>query len=183
MVTLNRIESEFTFAAKLLDKIYSEYCSKNFSSPEHQKFIFLKLQWSIIQFEVCSDILNFHRTEKGTFARKASLKSIIHKIFEFRKPLISTHIKTIEDLAVSKSLGKEKNKLVEISKNFRKIINKIEQYKKLRNVATGHYDPDILKQIKYIESIDENEVIDLILSFESFMKDLSSLLQDIGKSR
>jgi len=182
METLNRIKKERIGAAEILAKSYSEYCSQNFSSPEHQKFILLKLQMSIIQFEICSDILNVLRTEKSTFGRKVALKSIIHKIFEYKKPLKAKHIKTIHDLAGSKSLEQEKNHLAAISKNYRKIINKIEQYNELRDVATAHYDPDISKQIKAIESIDENEAIDLIRAFLLFKKDITSLMRDIGKS-
>jgi hypothetical protein len=182
METLNRVEKEWIGAAEILAKSYSEYYSQKFSSSEHQKFILLKLQWAIIQFEICSDMLNVLRTKKSTFGRKVALKSIIHKIFEFRKSLTATHINTIQDLAVSKNLEQEKNKLAEISKNYRTIINKIQQYNELRKVATAHYDPDISKQIKAIESIDENEAIDLIGAFLLFKKDITSIMRQIGKS-
>ena len=66
-------------------------------------------------------MLNVLRTEKSTFSKKVALKTIIHKIFEYKKSLTGTHVKTIHELAESKSLKAEKSHLAAISKNYRKI--------------------------------------------------------------
>lgn len=179
MANIEKIEQARFVAEEILNKTYIEY-SHPFTSGEHRKFCLLKMQTASIHFELCSEMMEFCKTQSASFARKVALKNIIHKIFEYKKSLKNHYIKTINELAESKCLVDEKIKLSQVSKQYRKAINKIDEYKPLRNAASGHYDPDISKQLCHIDSIVEDEALKLIEVFLSYNREVLALFRDIG---
>lgn len=179
MDNIEEIEQVRFVAEENLNKAHIEY-SQPFTSGEHHKFYLLKVQAALIQFELSSEMVKYCKTKWPSFASKVALKDMLHKIFEYKKTLKNHHINTINELADSKCLGDEKTKLSKISKQYRTAINKIDQYKPLRNVAGGHYDRDISKQLSCIESIVEDEAIKIIKDFLSYNKKVLELFRDIG---
>lgn len=179
MDNIEEIEQVRFVAEENLNKAHIEY-SQPFTSGEYHKFYLLKVQAALIQFELCSEMVEYCKTKWPSFASKVALKDMIHKIFEYKKTLKNHHINTINELAESKCLADEKTKLSKISKQYKEAINKIDQYKPLRNVVGGHYDPDISKQLCYLESIVEDKALKLIKVFLSYNKEVLALFRDIG---
>jgi hypothetical protein len=181
MKSKEKIEEALNNAEKILNQTYQEYCSELFSSEGHRKFWLLKMQAALFQFEMCSGMDELMKIQSPSFARKAVLKDLIHKVFEYKKSLKGHYIKKLDELAENKNLDSERVLLSEVSKKYRIAIKNIEQYKPLRNAATGHYDPDIQKQLSYIEDIKEDEALELISNFLIYNKEVLKLLRDIGK--
>jgi hypothetical protein len=171
-----------SWAVDLLNNVHKELYQPC-TSEEHRKFLLLKVQAAIIQFELCSGFLNLVMTPENCFARKVILKSIIHIVFEYRITLKNHHIKTLLDLCDSKSFNSEKENLAKIIKEYRKAIKQIDKFQELRIKATGHYDPDIATQVSLIESINENESIETIKIFISFNNHILESLSKIGRKK
>jgi len=180
MKTKDKIEQAKNNAEKILNQTYDEYSSQRFLSDEHREFCLLKMQAALFQFEMCSGMDELIKIQSSSFTRKAVLKGLIHKVFEYKKTLQGHYIKKLNELAESKSLDSERVLLSEISKKYRIAIKNIEQYKPLRNAATGHYDPDIQKQISHIEDIKEDEALALVTNFLIYIMEVSELLRNIG---
>lgn len=171
----NRAEAE-----ALLNNIHKEI-NQPYSSNDHHKFTLLKVQAAIIQFELCSGFLNLIMTPENCFASKVIFKGLIHIIFEYKKALKRHHLKTIMDLCESKSFYSERENLKRIDGEYRKAIKDINKYMELRNKATGHYDPDIEKQVSYIGSINEEEALKIIKQFVLFNNNILESLSRIGR--
>jgi len=139
------------------------------------------MQAALFQVDMCSGMDELMKIQSSSFTRKAVLKGLIHKVFEYKKTLKGHYIKKIDELAESKSLDSERVLLSEISKKYRIAIKNIEQYKPLRNAATGHYDPDIQKQISHIEDIKEDEALELITNFLIYNNEVFKSFRNIGK--
>ncbi len=175
-----KIEEALIDSEKILNRTHKECSSQSFLSPEHRMFCLLKMQSALFQFEICSGMAELIKIQNYSFAKKAKLKDLIHKVFEYKKTLKSHHIKKMMELAESKHLANEKALLSEVTKKYRNAIKNIEKYKTLRNLATGHYDQDIQKQISYINDIKEDETLDRILAFLRYDKEITELLKEIG---
>lgn len=153
------------------------------TSKEHTEFCLLKIQAAIIQFELCSGIITLSMAKEGSFANKVMLKGLIHIVYEYKKSLKDHHIKTMIALCDSKSFASEKARLSRIVKKYRQAIKALEEFKPLRNVATGHYDPDISKQVSAIESVVEEKTLEALRQFCLFDKDILASLVRVGRKQ
>ena len=169
-----------SLAENLLNNVYKELYQSH-TSEEHHKFILLKVQAAIIQLELCSGFLNLVMTPENCFARKVILKSLIHIVFEYSSTLRNNHIKTLMDLCDHKGFTSEKENLSRIVKASKKALKQIDKYRELRRKTTGHYDPDIAKQVLLIESINEDESIEAIKQFIYFNNVVLESLSKIGR--
>jgi hypothetical protein len=152
-------------------------------SEDHRKFDLLTVQAAIVQFELCSGLFQLLMTPMDCFASKVILKSLVHIIFEYRKSLKEHHIKTLMDLCDSKSFDSEKERLIQINKQYKKAINQLDQFRDLRKTATAHYDPDIAKQVSLIESINEDDSLNILKEFILFHKYVLESLFRVGRKR
>lgn len=175
-----KIEKALIESEQILNQTHKESSSQSFLSPEHRMFCLLKMQAALFHFEICSGMAELIKIQNYSFAKKAKLKDLIHKVFEYKRTLKRNHIKKVMELAESKHLANEKALISEVTKKYRMAIKNIEKYKTLRNSATGHYDQDIQKQISYINDINEDEALELILAFLSYDKEITELLKKIG---
>lgn len=179
---MNEIEKLYearSEAENILNKVHTEFHQPH-TSDEHRKFCLLKLQAATFNFEFCSGLVQFVMTHKNCFASKVMLKGLIHIIFEYKKLVKKHYIKTLMDLCDTKSFDSEKGKLSLLTKQYKKTINQIDQFLNLRNKATGHYDPDIARQMSLIDSINEDDCLKLLLKFKLFHKDVLDSLCRIG---
>jgi len=173
----NRSEAEDT-----LKNVYKEL-HQSHASGGHRNFLLFRVQAAIIQFELCSGLFNLMMTPKNCFASKIIFKGLLHIIFEYTKTLKNYHIKMLMDLCDSKSFNSEKDNLTRITRKYRTAIKQIDKFMKLRNMATGHYAPDIAKQISLIESINEDESLKVIKQFVLFNKDVLESMSKIGRKK
>ena len=168
--------------AELLNKVHEELY-QSYASEEHRKFLLLKVQTAIVQFELCSGFLNLLMTPENCFARKVILKGLIHIVFEYRTTLKNHYIKTLIDLCDSKNFNSEKENLSKITKKYRKAIKQIDKFQDLRNMATGHYDHDTSEQVSLIESINESKSIEVIKQFLFFNIEVLESLYKVGRKK
>jgi len=184
MLVMNEIEKlyeERSAAENILNNAHAELHHPH-TSDEHRKFCLFIVQAAIVQFEFCSRLVQLVMTHENCFASKVILKGLIHIIFEYKNSLKSHHIKILKELCESKSFDSEKEKLTVLTKQYKKAMNQIDQFRDLRNKATGHYDPDIARQVSLIDSINEDDSLQLLTKFSLFHKDVLESLWRIGRN-
>ena len=177
-----KLNEELSIAESNLNSLYEEL-HQPCTSKEHRKFCLLKVQAAIVQFELCSGLLQYVMAQYNCFASKVALKGLIHIIFEYKKSLKSHHIKTLMDLCDSKNFDSEKEKLTLLTKQYKEAISQIDQFRNLRNKATGHYEDDIEKQVSLIESLSEDDCLELLKKFNLFHKEILKSLRRIGRKQ
>lgn len=166
-------------AERILNKAYEDYHASS-QSAEYQEFHALKLQAAIVQFELCSQIKQFLESTPLSFASKVNLKDFIHKVYEYDKTFRGSHVNRICVLARKKGLPALVTKLQESYRTWRKDLGGIASFKNIRNKTSGHYDPDIAKQVQHIESIKENDALTAFEAFLSYNKEVLEILRNIG---
>ena len=182
MNILEKIKKERLIAENILNGVYNQLHQRHISS-EHRKFLLLKVQAAIVQFEICSGLLQLVMSQENCFARKVILKGLIHIIFEYKKTLKNHHIKTLMDLCESKNFASEKEELSRLTKEYKKALKQIDRFLDLRDQSTGHYDPDTAKQVSLIESIDENDSLKMLIQFSLFNKGILESLSRVGRKQ
>lgn len=177
MEALKKIEKTVISSERLLNDSYQHF--RESKTEDELRFHALKLQITILQFEVASEIEQIIRRPPGGFAAQVALKDILHKIVEYDRTLRGSHIKKILDYAAMRGVSHVKGEISKISKEWSKKLKAIESFITLRNKSTGHYDSDIDAQVSAIEVIDSDEAIDVIFSFLSFNHEITGVLRDI----
>jgi hypothetical protein len=168
-------------AERNLNAAFTEYASHEGGAVK-STFLSLKLQASLVQYELCADIETFQRTQPSGFARKVFLKNVLHKIVEYTDTLRHRHLQKIVALSSDRGLNTRTAQLQAISREWRRKLN-TEQFRALRNKASGHYDADIRAQIAVIEQLDEDAALDTVVSFLEFDLQILAVLQAVGANK
>lgn len=177
MEALKKIEKIVISSEQLVNDSYQHF--RQSKTKDELQFHALKLQITILQFEVAFEIEQIIRRAPKGFAAQIALKDILHKIVEYDRTLRSNHIKKILDYAAMRSVSHVNDEISKISKKWSKELKAIESFITLRNKSTGHYDSDIDAQVSAIEAIDSDDAIDVIISFLSFNHEITGVLRDI----
>ncbi|MBI3585367.1 MAG: hypothetical protein HY096_15630 [Nitrospinae bacterium] len=178
MDIISKINKATTDAERILNKAYEDYHAYS-QNAECQELYALRLQAAIVQFEFCSQMKQIAESNLCSFASKVKLKDFIHKVYEYNKTLRGSHINRICVLAHNRGLPALVTKLQESSRTWRKALGKIDSFKNIRNKTTGHYDPDIAKQVQWIESIKENDAFTAFETFLSYNMEVLKILKNI----
>ena len=116
------------------------------------------------------------------FARKVFLKNTIHKIVEYTDTLRGKHIRKVMALGEGRGLKNAAATLKLISAEWRHRLN-TEQFRLLRNKASGHYDANIKDQVEVIDRLGEDTMLDTVMSFLTFNLQILSVLKAIGANK
>jgi FtsZ-binding cell division protein ZapB len=142
----------------------------------------IKLQTTIFQYEICLDIVAFVTNNPIGFARNVSLKGVIHKLFEYELLISGNLTKRVTDLAVARGLTNLSINLKNEKRKWQSQFKKLSGWADIRNTATGHYDRDTNEQVKSLEAINPQEVMDICAAFLSFNMAFLGLLAEVGKN-
>jgi hypothetical protein len=178
MRTLHAVDRAVATAQKTLNHAFSEYAAHDGTEIKGQ-FLAFKLQACIIQYEICSDFALLLRIKPMRFARKVFLKNALHKIVEYTDTLRTKHLHRIVLLAKERGLNNTAEELQRTGTMWRRRLN-TEQFRRLRNKASGHYDQNIQEQVEVIDLLDEDAALDAMTNFLTFNLQILSMLKAIG---
>ena len=181
METLKKLEEGRSRAEQILNQAYADV-NRQHASLEETEFHRLKIQFDIIHFQAFSAMISILKAEPHTFARKVALKEILHMIYEYKGTVTQHHIWRLCQLGEYKGAYDTVTRLRELVRDFRDEFKSLDEYKTLRDKATGHYDQDISVQIAAIERIDEDAALAHALAFAEFQGRFAVLLREIGRA-
>ena len=107
---------------------------------------------------------------------------MLHKIVEYTATLRSKHVRQMRELAEGRNLGTVVAELKEISLTWRRRLD-TEQFRPLRNKASGHYDGNIEEQVELIDQLDAAAALDTVKKFLAFHLEILSVLKTIGANK
>lgn len=151
------------------------------TSEDARIFHSLKLQITILQFEIASEVEQIIRRRPLDFAIKVALKDVLHKIVEYDRTLRSQHIKKILDFAERRGASFAADAISTVTKRWNPKLRLLESFSTLRNKSTAHYDGNIEAQVSAIEAINVDDAVDVIFAFLSFNHEVTGVLRDIVK--
>lgn len=109
-------------------------------------------------YEIWTDLLSFERNDPDGFARAIAIKALIHRLIEFNRHLDEYLIPKVLVYAEKNHIPFVEGDARDMRKRWRPTFKQLEKWKKIRNKATGHYDPDAAEVVALLESIDVFEV-------------------------
>lgn len=177
--TLKKIARVTRAAEQNLNRLFSQWHAD--SKSEHREFYALRLQCASIQYELCAQMGEFLQAEPHGYGRKIALKDLLHKAFEYDQTLRKHHVQRLISLAESRHMTVTVERLRRLCREWKKPLEQLAQFKDLRNAASGHYDPDIVKQVDHVAGIIESDALDAIRSFMAFTLAINKILRDVGR--
>ncbi|KVQ67918.1 hypothetical protein WT22_06400 [Burkholderia territorii] len=135
-----------------LNESYDEFIN---SDRESYRFVEeLKLRTHIFCYEIWTDVATFGRNNPRGFARIVAFKSILHKLVEFAQGVDSHLRPAVLEYAARQGKNFTDTDWNELRSRWRPTFKRIVEWRKIRNKATGHYDPDTAEVVSKISSID-----------------------------
>lgn len=173
------IESALTAAHERLNSAYEEYkgCADELASEFHE----LRLQACIFQYDICVEMASIIRNEPSGFSLSVALKGIVHKLFEYYQTLNKHIIPKLLRLATARCVPDDRDEIRAERKNWQGELCKLEARSVARNNATGHYEPNMEKQVAAIRGIDQTEVMGVSIAFLSFNMAILRILAKAGR--
>ncbi|MFJ1212289.1 hypothetical protein [Burkholderia pyrrocinia] len=132
----------------------------------------LTLRTHIFCYEVWTDVANFGRNNPRGFARIVAFKSILHKLVEFAQGVDSHLRPAVLEYATRQGRNFSDADWSELRARWRPTFKRISEWKKIRNKATGHYDPDTAEVVLLLASIDVDLVRETAYEFVMFYTEL-----------
>jgi hypothetical protein len=137
------------------------------SNAETREFFLLKVQLLIFYYDVQTGMLNVGRNNPKGFAQAVALKTLYHSLYEYEKRMRETLVPRIQRYAASRKKPID-TALEAEEKKWRAQLARIRGWKKLRNMATGHYGKDIELQIELLKKLSQKEVLPVARAFVDY---------------
>ncbi len=135
----------------------------------------------MFQYEICLEMAGFVINNPQGFARKVSLKGLIHRIYEYDKLLRHHLVNTLISMANERGVLIDSADIKKEKIKWKDELSKLKKWSDIRNGATGHYGKDVASQVNLVKSIDENEVMSVTQAFLSFNMSIIRVFLDAGK--
>jgi len=172
------IDDVLAAAEERLNSAYAEYEEARHDVPI--EFNEMRLQASIFQYDICAEMASFMRNAPTGFARNVALKGLVHRLFEYNLTL-SQLIPGLLNLTKARKLSIDQQDIKAQRKKWSVEFRKLRAWSGTRNVATGHYSPDLAKQVEALKSIDSAEVVAVCTAFLSFNMAILRILLEAGR--
>ena len=162
-----------------LNEAYDIFQKSHIGGLAHE-FDAIKLQASIFQYEICVELGAFVNNNPSEFARKVSLKGIVHKLFEYN--LVSNGLlRRVTALSRSRGFEVSDEAFKNERRKWRLQFKKLAAWSSVRNTATGHYDKDTDAQAEALNLIDPEEVMSVVVAFLSANMAFLQMLRAVGR--
>jgi len=164
---------------KNLNDAYQRF-HQNKSSSDNE-FFEIKLQCCIFQFDLCREMVSVYQQQHTGFAGSASLKGLVHKLFEY-EALVKNHLRgRLLELAARRNIQVDREALAELDAHSKPALKALRKWNSVRNKAAGHYDSDLRLQVELIESLRYDQVFDTACAFVQYNMGLLFILRDAGQ--
>jgi len=141
----------------------------------------LKLQATIFQYEICTEMVSFQRNQPAGFSRNVALKGLIHRLYEYDQLLSSHLINRLLSLARARGVAIESSEIKAERKKWREQLGKLQKWSDVRNQATGHYGKDIASQVRVVKAISEEDVMSVTQAFLAFNISILTIMKNAGR--
>lgn len=175
---MTNLDEIFQSAHEQLNAAYAVYLKKH--SGLAGEFDEIKLQATIFQYEICTEILSFVRNNPSDFARSVLLKGVVHKLFEYDHLMKGALVKRVIELALARGVSSSAIELRSEKKKWRPQFQKLEKWSTIRNTATGHYDRSTVEQVSSLAKINAEEVMDVCKAFLNYNMAFLKFLGRVG---
>lgn len=178
---MHDLEAILLRAQERLNQSLLEYESN--SSILAIEFLELKLQATIFQYEICTEMVGFQRNQSVGFSRNVALKGLIHRLYEYDQLLSSHLINRLLSLAKARGIAIESSEIKAQRKKWREQLGKLHKWSEIRNQATGHYGKDIASQVQLVKAISEEEVMSVTQAFLAFNISILTIMRNAGRGK
>lgn len=153
------------------------------SSTLAHEFYELKLQAAIFNYDISYDMMSLWQAAPEGFAEKVALKSLVHRLYEYDRLMQKHLIRRLLRLANDRNIQIDRNELKNSRKEWKEQFNRLRSWGAVRNQATGHYGHDLKEQVSLLQSLQRNEVEEVVQAFLSYNIWILNILRNAGRSR
>jgi len=175
---MSDIDEVVAAAEDRLNAAYAEYEEARDGIPI--EFNAMRLQASIFQYDICVEMAGLLRNSPTGFAHRVALKRLVHSLFEYDQTL-NQHIPRLLDLMKARKLPIDQQAIKAQRKIWGAEFRRLRAWSSARNVATGHYSPDLAKQVDALKRINAAEVMAVCSAFLSFNMEILRMLLEAGR--
>ncbi|WP_152602795.1 hypothetical protein [Caballeronia sordidicola] len=172
------IDDVLAAAEERLNSAYAEYEEARDGIPI--EFNEMRLQATIFQYDICAEMTGLIRNAPLGFARNVALKGLVHSLFEYDLTL-NQLIPRLLDLMKARKLPIDQQDIKAQRKKWAVEFRRLRAWSGARNVATGHYSPELAKQVEALKGIDSAEVMEVCTAFLSFNMAILHILAEAGR--
>lgn len=140
----------------------------------------VRLQSAIFLFDVQRAMALIQAHDCDGFSKKVAHKTLIHLLFEYNKALSGLY-QRVKLMANNTGVVVDDAAYLAEKNKWREQLKLLDKYRPVRNLAAGHYDADIAKQVSALSSIDADEVHAVALVFLHWNRAFILLLRDAGE--
>lgn len=151
------------------------------SSTLSHKFYELKLQAAIFNYDISYDMMSLWQAAPEGFAEKVALKSLVHRLYEYDRLMRERLLPRLLQLAKDREIQIDRNELKNSRKEWKEQFNRLRGWREVRNKATAHYDDDLKEQVSLLQSLQRNEVEEVVQAFLSYNIRVINILKNAGR--
>lgn len=163
--------------------IYARY--KNAASDWERTAWEIPLAVSIFAYEISAS----HAAAVATadpFLVKLGLKDVAHKVFEFELMMSKTYLGKLK--ALGRSVGAEitDDAFRALRREFAPAMSVAQSFKRIRNLAGGHFDSDLSAYLKAVEGLELSQVgvaRDAVLAFSQAVMSMVAQIVNSAAAR
>ena len=141
-----------------------------------KEFLLIKVQAFIFYYDLMTAMVSVgHNNPKG-FAQAVALKSLVHSLYEYDHQINRTLVPRILRYASKRKKPIDTVAIKAGRDKWREQIAKLKTWKAVRDIATGHYDSNIERQIDLLRGLDQKEVLWVATAYAEYTSFILNLL-------
>lgn len=172
------VREQYLRRERALNEIYERF--RNPKSTLGPFFLHTGIQIRIFQYETTVELGSIIRNRPEGFAKAVAVKGLIHKIVEFNLHLEKTIQPNMLKVAKERGFDFDEGDKNELRRKWRSTFQEIRKWKRLRDKATGHYDPDLNEVVELLERLDVVKVSDVFDEFSDYTRALLDRFIEAG---
>jgi hypothetical protein len=173
LLTVRRIEAS-------LNRAFADYEAS--SDADAKEFSLLKVQALIFHYDVMAAMVSIGRNNPKGFAEAVALKSLVHSLYEYDQQIDRTLVPRIMGYAARRKKPIDTSAIKAAKKKWRAQLERLRDWKAVRDAATGHYGKDIKDQVRLIKTLCQKEVLSVATAFLHYSWSILELIPHSKRS-
>lgn len=177
------MHQELDAAHKKAETILNDSLRHYVEAPDTlaREFLELKLQASIFQYDVCTEMVSFMRNQPVGFAASVAMKGMVLRLYEYDDLMNSSIIPRLLRLAKARGVPFDSTSIKQARSQWKNELKRLRKWSDVRNQAAGHYGKDLNKQVALLKTLIPDEVLLVTSAFLEFNMSILGGLRDAGK--
>ena len=154
--------------AKNLEDLVVELKLPNNSGPR-QKWLELVFQINLFAFSLALELRALSRNKLSGFARKVTLRGLVHILYEFDVALRSHFLLHVEECARNNGMPFDRSAAQHARIEWKADFRVVRKWEKVRNQTTGHFGDGALDTVSEIESLESTVIAKAAISVMQYL--------------